>query len=47
MDDERKCSECIWQDSNGICTQWDCDYISRAEARKMVDAMRKENANAG
>lgn len=47
MDDERNCDECIWQDSNGICTQWDCDYISRAEARKMVDAMRKENANAG
>lgn len=42
--DERNCAVCIWMGKDGECTQWDCDYISRAEARLMVDAMRKEKS---
>lgn len=42
--DERDCSVCIWMGKDGECTQWECDYISRAEARLMVDAMRKEKS---
>lgn len=45
MQDERNCAVCIWMGKDGECTQWDCDYISRAEARLMVDAMRKEKSH--
>lgn len=44
MEDEKDCAVCIWMGKDGECTQWDCDYISRAEARLMVDAMRKEKS---
>ena len=44
MEDEKACAVCIWMGKDGECTQWDCDYISRAEARLMVDAMRKEKS---
>lgn len=41
MQDERNCAVCIWMGKDGECTQWDCDYISRAEARIIIDRVRK------
>jgi len=36
------CSECIWKSEDG-CTNWDCEPVSRAEARKKF---RKPKTNA-
>ena len=41
MKDERNCAVCIWMGKDGECTQWECDYISRAEARLIIDRVRK------
>jgi len=32
---ERNCPDCIWHGGDG-CTSWDCEYLSREEARKIL-----------
>ena len=39
---DRDCPNCIWHSENG-CTVWDCDFISRAEAKKRLYLNRKES----
>ena len=39
---DRDCPNCIWHCDNG-CTVWDCDFISRAEAKKRLYLNRKES----
>ena len=39
------CKNCIWHTEDG-CWSWDCDPVTREEARELVDNARRENANA-
>lgn len=39
---DRDFPNCIWHSADG-CTVWDCDFISRAEAKKRLYLNRKES----
>lgn len=41
---DRDCPNCIWHSENG-CTVWDCDFISRAEAKKRLSKPMFDPAN--
>ena len=31
----RNCADCIWNTEDG-CTEWECQYVSRKQIRKML-----------
>lgn len=36
MTKEQNCDECIWFSGEG-CTSWDCECVTRSEARKIIE----------
>ena len=40
---ERNCYNCIWHSDIG-CTSWDCQEMSRSEARKILNRARWRDA---
>ena len=40
----RDCEHCINDSRNG-CVSWDCNFISRKEAREAVKRMREQKKN--
>lgn len=39
---DRPCKECIWRGEDG-CTSWDCEPVTRKEAREMIKNLRLLN----
>lgn len=40
MGKERNCDECIWR-VKSECTLWDCNCVTRSEARKIIKEWEK------
>lgn len=41
---DRHCTECIWHSETDGCWLWDCDQISRREAKVIVREWREAKA---
>ena len=42
---DRDCPNCIWRDSNGMCTVWDCNMMTRKEAKNRLTKEHAELLN--
>ena len=45
MTDEVNCKDCIWHTEDG-CWSWNCDPVTREQARELVESARKESIHA-
>ncbi len=44
---DRDCANCIWKTQDGDCTSWECDGITRREARKRLQWQTKPPKDVG